>query len=159
MPGVGALGQQVQPDAYFRGASVETSGYPGDKPSAKSPMRGRVMYTASGMTTGATSHLVHYTIATASGQSGSPIYRTDASGTYIEAVLSFGRPAHVTVSYDNGAVRLTPTVVADLRNWGAVDSVADPSTVFAHAALPHDPSTFRVTTAYTPQGLMHVLTD
>ena len=67
------------------------------------------MYTGSGVTTGATSHLVHYTIATASGQSGSPIYRTDATGTYIEAVLSYGRPADVTVSYDNGASGSPPS--------------------------------------------------
>ena len=154
--GVGRLGQEIRDDAYFRTASVTTSGYPGDLP-AGSPYKGDVMYTASGRTTIASSHIVHYSIPTARGQSGSPIYRTDASGTYINSIVSYGLPVEADPSYNNGAVRITPAVAADLKTWGIVDSVANPSVVFAHAVLPHDRSTFRVTTAFTPQGLMHVL--
>jgi glutamyl endopeptidase len=157
VPGVGALGQAVQPDAYFRGAPVTTSGYPGDLP-AGSPLRGSVMYTASGLTTSASSHIIHYPIATASGQSGSPLYLSNETGTYIEGVVSYGVPVEANPAYDNGAVRLTAVVAADLKTWGEVDSVDDPSTVFAHAALPHDPTTFRVSTPYSPQALMHVIT-
>ena len=138
MPAVGALGREVRDDAYFRTASVTTSGYPGDLP-AGSPHKGDVMYTAAGRTTFAGSHIVHYSIPTARGQSGSPIYRTDATGTYVDAVVSYGLPAEADPSYNNGAVRITPIVAADLKTWGIVDSVANPSVVFAHAVLPHDP--------------------
>jgi V8-like Glu-specific endopeptidase len=150
---VEALGQAVEPDAFFKGAPLDSSGYPGDLP-AGTELKGQVMYTATGKSTHADSHIVYNTIPIAGGQSGSALYMTDSTGTYIVGVLSFGH----LIANDNGAVRLTPVVAADLRTWGEVDSVDDPSTVFAHAALPHDPTTFRVTTPYTPQGLMHVMT-
>jgi V8-like Glu-specific endopeptidase len=158
VPGVGALGQVIRPTAFFRGATLTTSGFPGDLP-AGSPLRGEVMYTATGHSTRANSHLIAYTIPTAGGQSGSPLYENIAGGTFIAGVVSFGTPAGVNPTFNNGAVRLTPVLFANLTTWGVASSVPNPLSVFAAAVLPRQRSTIIVTVPFTPQALMHVISS
>jgi V8-like Glu-specific endopeptidase len=159
VPGVGALGQVIRPTAFFRGATLTTSGYPGDRPAPNSPLRGTVMVTATGRSTRADSHLIAYTIPTSGGQSGSPLYENITGGTFIAGVVSFGVPAGVNPTFNNGAVRLTPVLHANLTTWGVASSVPNPLSVFAAAVLPRQRSTIIVTVPYTPQGLMHVISS
>jgi glutamyl endopeptidase len=102
---VGWLGLRWQSSSLTR-TSVTITGYPNDKKPDDS------MWTASGKITGSPGRELLYTISTAPGQSGSPVY---TSGNIALAIHAYG----VTLAYPhaNAGTRITQAAFDNLYAW------------------------------------------
>jgi V8-like Glu-specific endopeptidase len=89
--------------------TVAITGYAGDKKPDNS------MWTASGKLTGETTRQVYYTIATAGGQSGSPVYRKGCGLDCVVAIHTEGiDPTHPG---QNAGTRITMMVFDNMEAW------------------------------------------
>lgn len=99
-------------DAIYSG-EVETAGYPGDLDG------GQNMYHTSAAGCGADAHN-HYTwLDTAAGQSGSPVWWSDSSGSYIVSILAYSSDSPNAC---NWATRIDSQKFDDILAWSASDS-------------------------------------
>ncbi len=107
---VGYFGYAWQASNSFPG-TYTVRGYPGDKPTA-------TMWTMNGAITKVNTFRQWYSIDTAGGQSGSPLYKT------INNVCCYGYGVHtygtsVSPYFGNSATRITSSVFNNFKNWKA----------------------------------------
>lgn len=123
----GWFGMKAEPDAFFRGATVQTAGYPNDIPRG-TPDRGRVMVTQVGATVSADATQIRHRLDTWSGQSGSPIWQDQKGDFVVLAVHIRGHNAHDRADSTryNTAVRLTPATIADVKTWASIGGPRGP---------------------------------
>ncbi|HMO25943.1 MAG TPA: trypsin-like serine protease, partial [Tepidisphaeraceae bacterium] len=99
--------------AHYNGTTVNTAGYPGDKPF------GTMWYATGPIGTSTSTHFFYNgTMDTAGGQSGSPVWRFDGTNRYILGVHAYGDGGNGW----NEAVRLTSGKNTDLNNWITEDN-------------------------------------
>lgn len=107
-------------EGNISGTKVTLRGYPGDK------WLGFQMWTMDGQILESTSNRLCYTIDTAGGQSGSPIYGTNdkvAIGIHTNGVGATSSPC--STSPRNSGVRITPGLLATINNLIAEPRVSD----------------------------------
>lgn len=106
---VGYFGYSWQASNSFPG-TYTVRGYPGDKPTA-------TMWTMSGAITNVSATRLWYTIDTAGGQSGSPLYKAGC-GTYCGyGIHTYG--TSVSPYYGNSSTRITQAVFNNFAAWKA----------------------------------------
>jgi V8-like Glu-specific endopeptidase len=98
-------------DSVYNGMTVNTAGYPSDKPNS-------TMWWATGPTSFADSQHVYYngTMDTFAGQSGSPVWRYDGTDRFVNAVHAYGGGTN------NSGTRMTQTKFNDVSDWIAADA-------------------------------------
>ena len=106
-------------DSHYNGTTVNTAGYPGDKPG------GTMWYSSGPVASGNSTHLFYNgTLDTAGGQSGSPVWRFDGADRFIVGVHAYGDGGNGF----NEAVRMTQGKFNDLDSWMSTDASARPAT-------------------------------
>lgn len=103
---VGWFGIGVYGDADLRGATLNISGYPGDKP------QGTQWYDSHGVAA-VDSRKVHYDIDTMGGQSGSAVYRIIGGKRFGVAIHAYGGAT------TNSGTRISTPVYNNLNAWKA----------------------------------------
>ena len=100
---VGWFGFIAPTDNELQGMAVNTSGYPGDKPS------GTQWYNAGGITQ-VEERRIFYTIDTMGGQSGSPVWRKVNDERHAVGIHAYG-------GCPNSAARITTPVFENMLSW------------------------------------------
>lgn len=105
---LGWFGFAVRPDPVLGGAIVNISGYPGDKPSGTQWFHAKAMADVD-------ERVLTYTIDTAGGQSGAPVWIKYADGSrYGVGIHTNG---HIT---GNSATRISQPVFDNIKAWNAL---------------------------------------
>jgi V8-like Glu-specific endopeptidase len=100
---VGWFGFTVLTDAQLEGLTMNTAGYPGDKPSGTE-------WFISGPLASASPRRLDYMIDTAPGQSGSAVWRFQNNQRHAIGIHNYG-------GCPNHATRITQTVFDNMTNW------------------------------------------
>lgn len=101
---VGVFGLGVYPDSDLQAATVNISGYPGDKPDGTQWYDSRTVAQVN-------SRKVYYDIDTAGGQSGAPVFRIVNNQRIAVAVHAYGGAT------TNSGTRINDEVYAQMKSW------------------------------------------